>query len=121
MFRLSGVYPNVLPITLQNQHFYDLCHAYEEIATRIPELRKVDTFSPRIWLKHFDEQGNPRATSTQDTDADDARERLRSFLHNNDHEDIQPPIKMSRRLRKLANWSSKDNNEKDVSSKGLFD
>lgn len=59
IFRLSSVNPSTPGYKLDNLHFRDLCYAYETIATRIPQLRLVDTYSPKHWLKYFDADGNP--------------------------------------------------------------
>jgi len=45
--------------TFENDHFRDLCLAFEEIAVEIPQLRLVDTYSAKPWLKYFDEKGEP--------------------------------------------------------------
>ena len=45
--------------TFENDQFVDLCLAFEEIASEIPQLRLVDTYSAKPWLKYFDENGEP--------------------------------------------------------------
>nr|XP_002130387.1 dimethyladenosine transferase 1, mitochondrial-like [Ciona intestinalis] len=61
IFRKSGVDPLTRSNELENLHFRDLCYAYEEIADRIPNLRKVDTYGENEWSKtYFDANGNAK-------------------------------------------------------------
>ena len=102
MLRLSGVDPRKSSVLLTNDHFRDLCNAFEEIANKIPQLRLVDTYDPKKWLQHFDENGNPRETSRkEDCEIDNIRHCLRGVL-NEDAVNGAPdvPRRVSRRQRK---------------------
>uniref|UniRef100_H2YRF1 rRNA adenine N(6)-methyltransferase n=1 Tax=Ciona savignyi TaxID=51511 RepID=H2YRF1_CIOSA len=69
IFRKSGVHPKLRSFELESSHFRDLCYAYDEIANRIPQLRKVDTYDDRQWSKkYFDEDGNPKTDEPLETD-----------------------------------------------------
>ena len=107
MFRISGVSPQLRPAFLENRHIYDLCLAYEEIATRIPAIKKVDTHDPTKWRKYFDQDGFPLDIFQEENDKDDdARDLLRTFLHADNNIEHLPPARPSRRERKLLKSSS---------------
>ena len=105
VFRISGVSPNAQSTKLENEELRDLCYAFDEIATRIPQLRLVDTYDPKVWRRHFDEQGNPiEAISTRGGSySHDLKDRLRDFLHDTDGGDQDPEPRKSRRERKRMN------------------
>ena len=59
VLKLSGIDGKICGFQLDNLHFRDLCYAYESIAKRIPQIRKVDAFDQKSWLKFFDKNGDP--------------------------------------------------------------
>lgn len=63
--KVAGVNPEERPFALDNMHFRDLSYAYCEIATKIPELNLLDTYSPKEWLKFFNEDGEPLSTNNE--------------------------------------------------------
>lgn len=104
MFRISGVFPQSQSTKLENHHFRDLCYAFDEISQRIPQLKLVDTYDPKVWKKHFDEQGNPILSSPKSdpSDEDSAKAHLCEFLHS-DVEYEGAEERKSRRHRKRLN------------------
>ena len=117
MFRLSGVSSEIRPTFLENRHIYDLCLVFEEICSRIPALRKVDTYDPKVWKKYFDADGHPLIlTNENDVESNIVRNTLRDFLRS-DSVDIQPSSRPSRRRRKLENQANRDTLDE---FKGLF-
>jgi len=55
----SGVDSKATSIQLDNLHYRDLAYAFEEIAKKIPQLKLVDTYDKKKWLKYFDKNGEP--------------------------------------------------------------
>jgi len=119
MIRISGVSPQMRPAFLENRHIYDLCLSFEEIATRIPALKKVDTYDPKVWRKYFDKDGAPLELTEEETvENKNTRDVLQKFLHTANNGEHLPPSRPSRRKRKLLNQPFKTISDE---FKGLFD
>lgn len=84
MFRLASVDKETPGANLENNHFRDLYFAYEEIASRIPQLRDVDGYGDSVWLKKFDDTGEPLpdekvVREPSDTQADDLSQAIKNL------------------------------------------